>query len=159
MPVTAELAISPGLSMAATTGESTSGGETGTIDCDGWVAGRRPTGPGTFGLAGRYGTRSADTCVSDGEGDGLQSFTIPTEQGPLHLESRFTFLYRAAESGGRGIAGKFEGKSLSGTFEIIPLDGDCGTTPVTRILFRGEGTVRGWNPTGGERCGGSAVSA
>jgi hypothetical protein len=156
---TAELAVSPGLSTAATSGESTSGGETGSIDCDGWVAGRQPTGPGTFGVTGRYGTRSPDTCASGGEGDGLQSFTIPTAQGPLHLESRFTFLYHGTQSGGRGLTGNFEGKSFSGTFELIPLDGECGTSPVTRIVFRGEGKVRGWNPSGGERCGGSAVSA
>ena len=156
---TVEVAISPGLSTAATSGEWTSDGEKGSIDCDGWVAGRQPTGPGTFGVAGRYGMRNPDTCASGGEGDGVQAFTIPTGQGPLHLESHFTFVHRGTENGGRGIAGNFEGKSFSGTFEIVPADGDCVTSPVRRIVLRGEGRVRGWNPSGGERCGGSAVSA
>lgn len=153
-----EVVVSPGLSTAESTGDSTSDGETGTMECDGWVDGKQPTGPGTFGFAGRYGTAGPDTCASGGEGDGVQSFTIPTRQGPVELANRLSFSYR--ESAGGVISGRFHGDQLTGTFEIVPLEGDCSKTPVTRMVIRGEGTLRGaWAPRGGEGCGGSAVSA
>ena len=155
---TTDLTASPGFSAAGSSGTSNSDGETGTIECDGWVDGKQPTGPGTFGLTGRYGTDGPDTCTSGGEGDGLQTFTIPTQQGDVKMTNRFTFSYE--ETGNRTISGRFYGEQLTGTFEMIPVKGDCAKQAITRIAIRGEGTLRGaWVPSGGERCGGSAASA
>ena len=153
----AQLLASPGLSTTESSGTSASDGEAGTMECDGWVDGRQPTGPGTFGLDGRYGTSGPDSCTAGGEGDGLQSFTLPTSQGPLHIENRVTFMYDAVSEDGV-ITGRFHSQRLSGTFEMVPVKGACSGSPVTRMVIRGAGELRsGWSPRG-ENCGGSAAS-
>src|SRR5581483_3829717 len=70
---TSTIALAPGLSVVPSSGTFTSGGETGTVSCDGPVRGIVPTGPGTLGVEGRYGTRDPDTCFG-GEGEGRFSF-------------------------------------------------------------------------------------
>jgi hypothetical protein len=42
-----------------------------------------------------------------------------------------------------GPTGRFRGTSLSGTFEFIPLTGDCVTSPVSRAAVRGQGALSG----------------
>src|SRR5437879_9886367 len=74
---TAAIALVPGLSVVPSSGTFSSGGETGTVSCDGPVRGIVPTGPGTLGVEGRYGTKDPDTCFG-GEGEGRFSFTFPT---------------------------------------------------------------------------------
>lgn len=134
-----EFTLVPGLSLTPSSGEFTSGGQTGEIACDGPVEGNLPAGTGNFGADGRYGTDGPDDCQSPGEGDGVQSFTIPLAHGSLHMTNRFTFTDGILAAGGL-ISGRFEGERFSGTFEITPTEGDCVTAPVTRVWLKGKGT-------------------
>ena len=69
---TSTIALVPGLSVVPSSGTFSSGGETGTVSCDGPVRGIVPTGPGTLGVEGRYGTKDPDTCFG-GEGEGHEN--------------------------------------------------------------------------------------
>lgn len=141
-PCTAEfdLTLSPGLSNTPSSGTFTSGGETGTIECQGNVNGKKATGPGTFGSEGRYGTEDPDTCTSGGEGEAIQTFTVPTVDGDERVVNEGTITYGALEGGGL-ISGRFRGPRFSGTFEVTPTKGDCVTEPVTEIHVSLEGTL------------------
>lgn len=138
----ADFTISPGLSGEATSGTVSTGGEKGTMECDGPVRGKQPTGPGTFGAEGHYGTDGADTCASGGEGDAHQAFTLPTAERPNHVENDVTFTYGAL-SGGAVVGGEFKSEEFSGTFEIQPTEGDCVTAPVTRVHLTAKGRLAG----------------
>jgi hypothetical protein len=129
---TVDVHFSPGLSSTPSSGTFTSRGETGTVRCDGPVNGRRPTGSGTFGVSGHYGTRDGDTCASGGEGDAVQGWTIPTDDGDEKIADQQTFTYGAL-SGGSTFGGEFKGERYSGTFEVTPQDGDCFTRPLTTV--------------------------
>ena len=135
----AEFTLTPGLSVEAGSGTFTSGGRTGTIVCratGGSAAGEaRP-----FGAEGRYGTSDPDTCAA-GEGDGVQSFTVPGPGGDTPVTNAIRFVFRAVSADGV-MAGRFEGERFSGRFTITPLDGDCVTRPVTRVRLRGQGHLR-----------------
>lgn len=141
-PCTAEfdLTLSPGLSNTPSSGTFTSGGETGTVECRGTVNGRQATGPGTWGAEGRYGTVDPDSCTSGGEGEVIQSFTVPTADGNEHVVNEGTLTYGALEGGGL-ISGTFEGPRFSGTFDVTPTEGDCVTAPITRIHVSLRGTL------------------
>src|SRR2546423_11350770 len=73
---TSTIRLTPGLSVVPSSGTFTSGGETGTVSCDGPVRGIVPTRRGTLGVEGRYGTKHPDTCFGGG-GRGRLSFTLP----------------------------------------------------------------------------------
>ncbi len=143
----AEFTLSPGLGLVPTSGAFTSGGEQGTVSCDGPVDGARPTGAGTFGAAGDYRTPGPDGC-SSGEGTALQSFTVPTRDGPFRFTNavRFTWHPEPALTGDPDAplaiaVGEFHGPEMSGTLVIIPEEGDCVTAPATRVVVHLEGTV------------------
>lgn len=134
----ARFQLAPGLSVTPSRGDFTSGGQTGTITCRGALSSGPVTGPGTFGAEGRYGTGSTgDTCQTGGEGAGVQSFTIPTAGGPVHVTNPITFRYGIAT--GHVLGGTFEGESFTGTFEITSFEGDCVAHPMTVVVLRGEG--------------------
>jgi hypothetical protein len=138
----ARFQLMPGLSVLPGRGEFTSGGETGTITCHGSLPAGAVTGPGTFGADGRYGTGSlGDTCLTGGEGDGVQSFTIPTAGGSGHGTNPITFRYGATT--GRVLGGTFRGPAFAGTFDIASFEGDCVTQPMTAVVLRGEGSLSG----------------
>lgn len=132
------LSLSPGLSVVPTSGSFTSGGETGSFECDGPVRGATPTGPGTLGVEGRYGTEDPDTCF-DGEGEATFSLTFPTASGPAKRRNVLTLRYGLLSPGGPG--GSFSGKGFSGEGEVQPEEGNCFTEPVTRVSVRGRGTI------------------
>ena len=48
-----------------------------------------------MGFEGRYGSVDPDACGKDGEGDGTLSFTIPTADGPQHVEDSLSYTYGA----------------------------------------------------------------
>lgn len=136
----ARFRLTPGLSVTPSRGEFTSGGETGTISCEGAVGSGAVTGPGTFGAQGHYGTgTTGDTCLTGGEGNGVQSFTLPTAGGPVHVTNPITFRYGIAT--GQVLGGTFEGPSYTGTFEIASFDGDCVARPMGVVILRGEGAL------------------
>jgi hypothetical protein len=131
--------ISPGLSSSPSSGTITSNGETGTITCNGPVNGKQPTGPGTFGVDARYGTKGGATCQSGGDGEGVIAFTIPTSSGDEHVTSHFTGTFGGLQNG--VVSAQFEGDRLSGTSEATPQDGDCASRPVTKAHAKGKGTL------------------
>ncbi len=139
------VSLSPGLSFVPSSGEFTSDGETGTVTCDGIVRGVRPTGPGTLGVTGRYGTRDSDTCL-DGEGEGRFSFTFPTAQGEGKRSNVFSFSFGLLGALVGGPPGEFSGNGFSGTIEVQPEEGNCFVTPVTKASIRGQGTITEQNP-------------
>lgn len=137
-----EVVISPGFSMKPTSGTFTTNGENGTIECDGPVDGKQPSGVGSMGTEGRYGTEGPDTCTSGTEGVGVDSVTVPTVDGPVKLLGEYTFTGGDPPKKGHGvISGQFTGERFSGTFEAMPLKGDCVTSPVTVLRVVGEGIL------------------
>ena len=134
---TVDLTMSPGLSHQGTSGTLDSGGQTGTVNCDGPVDGHQPTGPGTFGTTGRYGTQGPDGCATGGEGDGTQDFTLPTAGSSTSVRNTMTFNYGAKDG---GVGGDIKGDRYSGTFEVRPKKGDCFNSPVTEITISGSMT-------------------
>jgi hypothetical protein len=131
--------ISPGLTSSPSSGTARTNGETGTITCDGPVNGKQPTGPGTFGVDARYGTKSGATCQSGGDGDGVATFTIPTSTGPEHVTNRFTYSFGGLQNG--LISAQFQGDRMSGSADVTPQDGDCASRPVTKAHAKGKGTL------------------
>ena len=127
---TVDIVVSPGLTAEGSSGTFTSNGETGTITCDGPVDGAEPTGAGTWGIAGNYGTEDPDSCTGGGEGDVVHSFTFPTADGSHHGENHATFTFGAL-SGGSTFGGEVQGDKLSGTFSVTPREGDCFSKPMT----------------------------
>ena len=131
--------ISPGLSSSPSSGTIKTDGERGTITCNGPVNGKQPTGPGTFGVDARYGTKGGATCQSGGDGDGVLAFTIPTSDGAEHVTSKFTFTFGRLQDG--LFSAQYEGDRMSGTAEALPQDGDCASRPVTKVHAKGKGML------------------
>ena len=52
-----------------------------------------------------------------------------TADGTVEVASKFGFSFAFGQ-------GQFTGDALTGTFEAIPLDGDCITKVVTRAMLR-----------------------
>ena len=82
-PFEVDVSLSPGLSRSPSSGTFDSGGEKGTLDCQGDVGGRPTTGRGTFGVEGHYGTAGGgDSCkVEGGPGNGTAHLTVPVKGG------------------------------------------------------------------------------
>jgi hypothetical protein len=139
------VSLSPGLSFVPSSGEFTSGGQTGTVTCDGIVRGVQPTGPGTLGVTGRYGTQDPDTCL-DGEGEGRFSFTFPTAEGEGKRSNNFSFSFGLVGALVGGPPGEFSGNGFSGTIDVQPEEGNCFVTPVTKVSIRGQGTITEQQP-------------
>lgn len=137
-----EVVASPGLTSSPSSGTITTSGETGKATCDGPIDGKKPTGPGTTGIDGRYGTKDGDTCQGGGEGDGVQSFTFPTSDGTVKLKNTITYEFGPFKAGTL-LSGTFKGDRMSGTFEAQPIDGDCASKPVTRYGVKAKGTIHG----------------
>lgn len=61
-----DVVATPGVSTNPSSGTIATNGETGTAARDGPVNGNRPTGTGTSGYEGRYGTKGPDSCQTGG---------------------------------------------------------------------------------------------
>jgi hypothetical protein len=133
--------VQPGLTSSPSSGTITTNGETGTVSCKGPVNGKDSTGEGTAGMEGTYGTKDGDSCQSGGEGQGVESFTIPTASGDEHIKNNFTYSYGAFKAGALS-SGTFSGDRMSGTFEAEPMDGDCASVPVTKFHVTAVGTLK-----------------
>jgi len=133
-----EVLLSPGLSVQASTGSFTAP-VVKTMECQGPINGRTPTGVGSYGEEpGRYGTKDPDSCQDGGEGDGVFFASIPTSDGDLELRAPYTFTFGDLTSNPGFVSGEFRGDGVRGTFKIRPLEGDCLTSPVTRVHVNAE---------------------
>jgi hypothetical protein len=132
------LYFDPGLTMTHTSGTQSTHGDVGSMSCTGRLAGANITGPGTIGVEGRYNA----SCLFD-HTTGRYFATLPTDQGPLHIEGEYevfrtgtTFEVRTTQPRARG----------SGWGLVVPLKGDCVANPLTdaQVLmtmdFRGDET-------------------
>lgn len=137
-----DLDASPGLSLQPGPSRFTSGGETGTLTCDGPVNGLQPTGPGAIGVLGDLSGSCTSAATGDGGGSGTETLTVPTSGGAQRFTSRFTFSFgRRLPTHGGLVAGEFTGDHFSGSFEFTPVQGDCVSRPVTRAHVVGEGLL------------------
>jgi len=130
------LSISPGFSLAPTSGTLTSHGETGSLTCTGKIGGHRVTGPGTVGLDETY---AGGTCASH-VGTGTARISIPTTGGVKHLAgaatSRRTALAVRAEV-------RFPGARFTGAGVAIPTKGTCALSPLRQALITVTGRLAG----------------
>ncbi len=136
-----DVTLTPGLSLNPSHGSFTTGGERGTMDCEGVYRGRKVTGPGTLGIEGRYGesTPGGDSCLLEA-GSGRYFFTLPTEGGSVKEQG--TFQQRMFNRQGDVKASSAERQtSWMGEFIFIPTKGNCVTSPVTQA--RVEMDIRG----------------
>lgn len=136
-----DLVASPGLTTSPSSGTVTSNGETGTITCNGSVNGKQPTGTGTSGFDGRYGTKRPFACQDEGQGEGVLSMTIPRSGGAEHIANHMTYAHTGYREG-QLFSGTIDGDRMSGTFEAWPTDGDCVSKPMTGFHIKGRGTLR-----------------
>ena len=126
-------AISPGIGMTRGSGSVSSGGETGTIDCDGNLDGHEITGPGTWGFEGVVSNAS---CAEGGRGTGSILMTVPTDAGQQHFEEAIDFAFGPAGTY-PPLVGDWVGQRTTGLFVVTPTEGDCVTAPVTRVDSNG----------------------
>jgi hypothetical protein len=118
--------FSPGLSMTTGSGSYGSGGETGSITCTGTVHGHRITGPGTFGFEGTY---TEGNCLAH-KGTGSSFLTIPTDAGPVRVDGG-SFSDQGLGLTGSSKARHTGGIRFSGTYIVLPVQGDCLVSPIT----------------------------
>jgi hypothetical protein len=131
-----ELSFSPGLSTTPSSGSGTTEGYTGSTNCDGMINGFRPTGAGVRAEDVLYGLDGPDTCGSGTDGTYVVSFRVPTDGGMQQVTDRGVFRAGGLENG--LITVKFQGERMHGTVQLVPIEGDCVTAPITRVRFRCE---------------------
>lgn len=129
-----DITLAPGLSVTANSGTFSTGGQPGTLSCDGPINGVAVTGPGTWGEAGRYGVAKPYACA-DASGDFVQrtDLSLPTAAGPVHLVIDPTAGTFGPLQGGGVLGGRFDSPRMHGTFTVLPLIGDCVSAPITRM--------------------------
>jgi hypothetical protein len=128
--------ISPGFTLAPTSGTQTTNGETGSIACVGTIAGNRITGTGSVGYAMAH--RGA-SCSSE-KGSGTVSATIPTTAGAQHLVGVLTVQRTALAI---RATGQFVRLRYSGVGVAIPKQGMCPVSPLRRAVLVFTGTLSG----------------
>lgn len=128
-----EVTISPGLVPAPTTATYTTGGDTGTITCRGVGPERQVTRVGRMAASGVAGLFGGATC-DVGIGGGTLSFALPTADGQTRMTSDYAFSWA-------GPAGDLTGNTMSGSFELTAVVGDCLTAPVTRARVHSLGVL------------------
>ena len=126
--------ISPGLSIAPSSGTQTTGGQSGTIGCIGKIAGRRITGIGSVGYDSTY---TAGSCASE-TSTGTVRGTVPTAAGDRHLVGALTVQRTALVIRAQV---QFDDIRYSGIGPAIPLLGNCILTPLRRVLIVLTGTL------------------
>ncbi|MGH8994104.1 MAG: hypothetical protein ACRDZ7_21555 [Acidimicrobiia bacterium] len=135
---THDVAISPGVSLQGSAG-SIDVTPVPTMECDGPVDGRMPTGAGWYGEeTGRYGTEDPDSCQAGGEGDGVFFATIPTSEGDLELRAPYNYTFGDMTTNPGYVSGEFRGDGVRGVFKLVPVEGDCVSSPITRVRVNAE---------------------
>jgi hypothetical protein len=131
--------ISPGWSSTPTAGTVNTEVD-GIENCYGPMDGYQPTGPVRTHHSILYGWRDPDTC-STLEFKGYADHAIPTAKGVVVIRNHFTGNFDPAKDG--VMAASFQGTKFSGRFGMQPLEGDCVTSPLTRMEAFWEGTWHG----------------
>lgn len=132
--------FAPGLGLAGSSGRISA--RDGTVRCDGPVQGRTLTGSGAFDAGGRYGVSRPADCLSGGDGDATQTYTFPTDTGPLVIENVITYTFAPLTADGP-LSGRYEGDHADGTLMLLPTEGNCVTEPVTSGSVRFTVTFHG----------------
>ncbi len=131
------VSLAPGVSLQGSSGTFESK-TLGTVKCDGPVNGVMPTGPGTFLDKGQYGTEDPDDCLGGGEGTGSYTMVFPTAKGKRTVMLPFTLEYAAPSTNGGLIGIHTRGDGWTGEFGGTPVEGDCVSAPVTKVLALGQ---------------------
>jgi hypothetical protein len=122
--------------LAPATGTVSSNGQTGSVTCVGEIDGDRITGAGTVGVSYVY---SNGSCVAH-MGLGTANWTVPTEAGLKHLTGtlkiRRTVLSVLAEA-------DFPSARADLAGVLIPLEGDCVLTPLSKVRVTLAGVLVG----------------
>ena len=116
-------------------GTVTSGGQTGSVRCVGRIGGARITGPGKGGIVYAY---SNGTCVSH-VGAGTATWSIPTEAGAKTIGNAVGPAHRAE----RPRRGALPGCRRRSCGLLVPLQGDCVLTPLSKVSVVVAGTLAG----------------
>jgi hypothetical protein len=133
------MVISPGFSSTPTSGTVETQAN-GIEDCHGPMDGYQPTGPVRTHHSMLYGWRDADTCSSL-EFKGYADHHIPTAKGVVIIRNHFTGNLHPVKEG--VMTASFQGTKFSGRFGAQPLEGDCVTSPLTRMEVFWQGTWHG----------------
>lgn len=124
--------MSPGLWLTKqTSGTNQSFGQTGTLDCDGYIDGYKITGPGKVGFSATY----SGTC-SFVAGGGVWSFSVPIDKnGHLVIVTKSGTYNGPSFAAQIVFDGEFNGGTLKGVGSVTREQGDCVNTPVTKGMF------------------------
>ncbi len=137
----ADVTLTPGLSMTPSAGKFTTNGETGRSACYGVARGQQIEGLGPIGFEGDYGVAGGDTCAG-GVATGVGVLTVPTRGGPVRITAPFAVNY-VSTGLGYFTAVAEDGTNFSGTIEFAPLAGDCLTAPLTAFRLVSQATLTG----------------
>jgi hypothetical protein len=126
--------ITPGLTLAESSGTFTTGAETGTLTCTGNFRGHRITGPGTMGFVEQY---TAGNC-SGHTGKGTLSYSVPTTAGLQHVTgmlsvSRTASVVRAEV--------RSADTHFSGIGVALFRQGNCFLTPLRQVAVTVTGSI------------------
>ncbi len=133
-----EVTLAPGFSIHGSSG-SFGVATVRTMECEGAINGRTPTGVGSYGeKPGRYGTKDPDSCQGGGEGDGVFFANVPTTDGNVELTAPYGFTIGDLTANPGFVSGEFSGEGVRGTFKVTPIEGDCVTSPITRVRVKAD---------------------
>ncbi|HEV3363244.1 MAG TPA: hypothetical protein VG795_03750 [Acidimicrobiia bacterium] len=128
--------LRPGLSMTPTSGAGVTVA-VGQVECTGPLDGHEPTGPITSRHVFTYG----GTC-SEFEAKGWVDYFVPTATGLVILRNNFTGGINLSDPADAMV---IHGDHLTGRAFVQSFEGDCVTSPVTRMEV---GWVGQWHDKG-----------
>jgi hypothetical protein len=135
--------LRPGLSMAAGSGTGVTV-VAGQVQCTGPLDGYQPTGPITSRHFFTYGDHRANTCTHF-EARGWVDYYVPTSNGIVVLRNNFTGGIKLSDPADAMV---IHGDHLTGRAFVQSVEGDCVTTPLTKMEV---GWVGQWHDKGRNR--------
>ena len=132
--------LSPGLSM--TPGSGTGVTEVvGQVQCTGPLDGYQPVGPITTRHFFTYGQRGPNPCA-DFDAKGWVDYFVPTGTGVVVLRNNFTAAIRWSDPADAMV---IHGDHLTGRAFVQSVEGDCVTSPLTKMEV---GWIGQWHDKG-----------
>ena len=132
--------LTPGLSTTPSSGTGVTE-MMGQVQCTGPLDGHRPTGPITSRHVFTYGNRGPDSC-SEFDAKGWVDYFVPTADGVVVLRNNFTGGVTLSDPADAFV---IHGDHLTGRAFVQSVEGDCVTTPVTKMEV---GWVGQWHDGG-----------